>query len=542
MPDLIGSVATYDGNLDDSFLVTRSLIAASATEFDTWVPDFLDAVVGDGCPGYLATARQIFDKAQEVQQFLVNDPDVVPSCMWIGYFAPLIFRGSLTISQFDPIEQIANWRLSAKTFRITGATVLPTGEVICYYGVWERKEWLYKGVKPKIVATDSESTWCGNPDLVNIVDKYENPISAPQGDSRFLAGSASITFLSDATDYDDPHLQYNPEGPFMPIPPIPDGYPAPPSAPPLQGGAVVEALSDEDCRVICTRGGAFLTWWDIGNRAEFQEEGEMQWLQTQTRTYGIENTFDLPSIMVRTEDIVLEDAGRIVLGKVLDKLVDVGEVVVKSGGLNKVLTVLGPAGKIIQTIEIASEIFQEVQMLLGQLYVPQCLDSDPPEKVGFLRMVPIPFPVQTVDGQSTLNGMQAICDALYALLRCCPPCVQDTWTEGPLINDAFTWTPGFAPSAIMIAKVEVKYRENASMGGQDKLGYFKWIEQDDENPTAVELREPIWANSDFNIFHAPSGMVRGMKWVPQNGVTVKLYYKFTHPDMSLNRLTAPQNP
>jgi hypothetical protein len=268
----------------------------------------------------------------------------------------------------------------------------------------------------------------------------------------------------------------------------------------------------------------------------------MQWLQTQTRTYGIENTFDLPMILNNTEDVIVEDAGRIVLGKVLDKLVDVGSVVVKAGGANKILTFLGPAGKIIQTIEIASEIFQEVQMLLGQLYVPQCLDSNPPDERGLLRLVPIPFPVQTLDGQSTLNGMQAICDALYALLRCCPPCASDGWREGPTMNDETVFSPGFVLTQVLFQTIEVKYRENASMGGQDKLGWFKWRVQDDENADTIECQEPIWVNHNEAVFFAKNGMVTGFRFVPQNGVTVKVLYRGESTDMQLNRLTAPQNP
>jgi hypothetical protein len=542
MPDLIGSVGTYDGNLDDSFLVTPSAIADNAREGDTWVPPFLDAVVGTGCPGYLATARQIFDTAQEVQQFLVDDPDFVPPCKWLGYFGPLILRGSFTIGNFDPIEQIANWRLSAKTYRITGTTVLPTGEIICYYGVWDRKEWLYKGVKPKVAPADSEPLWCGQPQIVNIIDKYEETISAPQGDNRFLAGSVSITFLSDATDYDDPFLQYNPEGPFMPIPPIPDGYPAPPNTPPLQGQAVVDALSDDDCREIVERGDGFQTLWDVGDRGLVADEGEIQWYQTNTDTYGIKNVWLLPNIMEDTPVEILEPATKIVLGKVLDRVVDVGSVIVKRGGLNKVLTILGPAGKIIQTVEIGIELFEELQMLLQQLYVPQCIESDPPNAVGLLRMMPIPFPVQTLDGQSTLGGMQAICDALYSLLRCCPPCATDIWHEGPTWDAATDWLTDFLPSAVLFQTIEAKSPSHIAMGGQQKLGYFKWILQDDENLSTSEFQEPIWVNTNNSFFFVNNGLVKGLRWVPQNGVTVKVLYKYAPKELGLNRLTAPQTP
>lgn len=49
----------------------------------------------------------------------------------------------------------------------------------------------------------------------------------------------------------------------MPIPEIPDGYPTPPSAPPLTGTAIVDALSDNDCIEIVYRGEGFQKIEDI---------------------------------------------------------------------------------------------------------------------------------------------------------------------------------------------------------------------------------------------------------------------------------------
>jgi len=542
VPDLIGSIATFDGDENQQYLVNPDTISAQAVDNDTWVPGFLSGAVGTGCAGYYATARQILDDAQAVAQQLQNSDADVPQCMWLRYFGPLVLNGQYTIRPPYEEEFIGNWRLSGKTTKITGAEVFPTGEIQCYRVAGDPKEWLYKGPRPFLSEPFKNVNYCNNPDLVTFMSSVLASISEPSGGFEFFKGTTSIVLLSDATDYNDPTLTYTPGGPFMPIPPIPDGYPAPLSAPPLRGQAIVDALSDDEAKQICIKGGAFLTWWDIGNRAPNQEEGERQWMQTYTQVLGDLNTEEMQNIVTNAPEVVLTNTSQIVLGKILDRIVDAGNVVVKSGGANKILTILGPAGKIIQTVEIASEIFQEVQMLLQQLYVPQCINSNPPDVVGTLRMIPIPFPVQTLDGNSTLNGMQAICDALYALLRCCPPCVQDIWHEGPTWDANVDWTPDFIPSAVLFQKIAVKYQENAQMGGQDKLGYFKWIVQDDENPTSTELQEPIWVNSEQSFFIAKNGMIRGLRWVPQNGVTVKVLYKFTDRDMGLNRLTAPQIP
>lgn len=181
-------------------------------------------------------------------------------------------------------------------------------------------------------------------------------------------------------------------------------------------------------------------------------------------------------------------------------------------------------------------------MLLQQLYVPQCVGSNRPNVVGTLAMVPIPFPVQTLDGESTLNGMQAICDALFKLMQCCPPCVTDGWHQGPDLTEAFDWYPQFTFSAVLFQIIEVKYRENASMSGQDKLGWFKWIEQDDNNLTFADINTPIWVNGDLAVFRPQNDFTKGVRWNPQNGVSVRLFYKFAPQEWEMNRFLAPQIP
>lgn len=542
MTVLAGSISTFEGNPDEYVLVTSDGVVSAALADDPDLGSFLKNAIGNACPGFYRTKGDIIVDSQRAGDEIFETQNFIPPCTWMRRYAPYVFAADFQQTGTEVDFDKGTWLLSATFLKLNRERVFPIPSDNCWETIDKFRQFYWQGPRPIIVSAQVSEPYC---DLPQGASSFSVPgggvFGSPQGERDFRNGSANIALVEPDTNR---VTRNNTTGvPFMPIPPIPANYPPPPNTPPpLQGQISSDQISDDVAHDICIRGGAFLTWWDIGNRAPFQEEGEMEWLQTQTQTFGIENTFQFPDLMNRMEQDVMEAGGQIVLGKVLDKLVDIGSVVVKRGGANKILTVLGPAGKIIQTIEIASEIFQEVQMLLGQLYVPQCINSNPPEQVGTLRLVPIPFPVQTLDGQSTLNGMQAICDALYSLLRCCPPCVQDNWHDGPTFTGVEDWLPSFIPSAVLFEKIEVKYRENASMGGQDKLGYFKWIVQDDENLTSIELQEPIWVNSEQSFFVAQNGMVRGLRWVPQNGVTVKLLYKFTDPDMGLNRIGATQNP
>ena len=326
----------------------------------------------------------------------------------------------------------------------------------------------------------------------------------------------------------------------MPIPPIPDGYPAAPSAPPLTGGAVLEALSDDDCSTIVVRGKGFQTWWDIGNREPNQEPGELEWMQTKTQVLGIENVGISLDIVEAMEVETMKDIVTIGIEEVAAAVLVGGTIAVAPEvGAAGVITWLIVDGTIALKAIIPQEAVQDAVNTLAQLYIPQCVGADASGKSGFMRMLPVPFPVASAEGVSQLVGFQAICDALYSLLRCCPPCAADAWQVGPTFAAVTDWFPDTLPSAVLFQLVESKYEENARMGGQLKLGYFKWLLQDDENPDAIEAQEPIWVNTDASFFFSKNGLVKGLRWVPENGVTVKILYQFTDAPMGLHRVAGP---
>lgn len=278
MPELVGTIQTFSGDPDETFYVSRQAIAAQCTEFDTTVPPFLEAVVTDYCDGYFSTAQQILDDAQQAARTLTDVPFLGDSCLWLKYYAPLVMRSYFEVPSTPIGDFQGYWRVTAKEFRITGATTIPPDfHVECYYGVWDIKEWQFRGKVPTVVDGGTDELLCGHPLFDKIqIDELEF-LSSPAGSSRFKKGSVSFVLLTDDTEYSDPGLGYVPGGAFMPIPPIPDGYPAPPPTPPLQGSAIVEALSDDDCVTIVQRGGGFRSLYDIANYTDATDWDEFDY-------------------------------------------------------------------------------------------------------------------------------------------------------------------------------------------------------------------------------------------------------------------------
>jgi hypothetical protein len=483
MPDLVGAVAEYTGSDDDVAFVSVDSIAAACTEFDTTVPASLRAIVGDACPGYFSSARAIFDRAQQIAQILADEPLTVEPCVWLDYYAPLIFRGSLNVVQYDPTEYRANWRLSAKQFRITGATVLPTGEVICYYGVWDAKEWLYKGVKPAIVANGHDANLCGDPHFDSFTVDELTYLNAPQGGNQFKQGSCSALFLSDETEENPPILVYTPGGPFMPIPPIPDGFPPLPSAPPLQGGAVVDALSDEDCATIVQRGGGFRSLADIAHYSdgasweEFdnycdrmlvpnernysyfiqlldgvddevwneifqfveitygpielqsvqnafdsaQEDTKKNWLRSQLGSYNLLDIWQ--ALALGGNETIVKETSKIILKEVADAPLLVPSVEVSSEITESTfLAELGPAGELYLVLKLAEEQMKN-KTVTGLVRVADCEKDISFSTISLDDSAGV-LGTPTYLERNNLAFFQWMADSLMMLKRCCNPCIE----------------------------------------------------------------------------------------------------------------------
>lgn len=542
MANLVGGVATFEGDPEGSVWVTVPSIVAGCGDGDEEVPPFLARVVGDACPGIYATKLDVLQMSQDAYAEITGEFESISPCTWLRYFAPLAFKSDFNISSPGASLRGTSYQVSATWLQNTRIRTFPILEDDCMESIDRVDSFLVFGSKPVEVSTHPALPYCFYPGGVGTVLISGGAASAESFQANFIKpGSLRVVGFNDDGTPVSPSNILNGEV-SMPIPPIPDGYPEPPSAPPLQGQINSDEVSDDVAYDIVRRGQGFQTWWDIGNRAFNQDDGERGYMQFYTQVLGDLNTDVLPDVVTIASEEILTQTTQIVLGKILDRVVDAGKVVIKSGGANKILTILGPAGKIIQTIEIASELIQEVQMLLQQLFVPQCVGSNRPNIVGTFQMVPIPFPVQTLDGVSQLAAFQAICDMLFMLGKCCPPCVTDIWHQGPDLLDGQKWFPEFTFSEVLFQIIEVKYRENASMGGQDKLGWFKWIEQQDGNPELHDINVPIWVNGDLAVFRPQNNFTKGLLWQPQNGVSVRLYYKFAPQEWEMNRFLAPQIP
>ncbi|MEP6754945.1 MAG: hypothetical protein ABJA67_05550 [Chthonomonadales bacterium] len=542
MAQLVGSVSTFEGDPDENVLVTVPGIIQGSAEYDPDIGPFLQNVAGNSCPGFLSTKGDIILDSLNATREILDSPLFVPPCTWVRRFAPLIFSSDFSTGASTVDFDSGEWMLSATFLFQRRLRTHANPDDDCWEESKIPKTFLYTGPRPVIISPHLNTRFCNYTLGVSAFSSESGLISLSYPPGPYFENNTGriVLVLPNTTNGPSNPLQ---GGIFMPIPDIPAGYPPPPQNNGSYTGQISESqISDDDCFQIVYRGQGFQTLWDIGNRGEVAEQDEHQWFQTKTYIFGMNNVELAPDIVNVMTDEVLEYTSLLVIGRVLDKVVESGSVVIKSGGLNKILTFLGPLGKIVQTVEIASELIQDVVMLLGQLFVPQCLDSNPPDERGLLRLVPIPFPVQTVDGQSTLAGMQAICDALYALLRCCPPCAQDGWREGPTMDTEYIWSPGFVVTQVLFQTVEVKEPAHVAMGGQMKLGWFKWRVQDDENHDTIECQEPIWINHNEAVFFAKNGMVTGFRFMPQNGVTLKVLFRGESTDMQLNRLTGPPPP
>lgn len=275
MPDLVGGVAQFGGDPNAPIWVTKDAIIANCVDNDQNVPAFLNAVVGDACDGYLVSKLTVLQDSQDAYQQIISG-SVPDPCTWLRYFGPLAFAQDFTVT--------------APTVQDTGGQYLVTAG------------WLYPY---HLVTFAIESYDCWQCNVLQRTQYYAGPkpveLSVPQGlktcdyegqkaqivgaggqalteNDPFMylikAGTMSLQYLGPLLTIVSPGDILNGEV-SMPIPPVPDGYPAPPSAPPLQGSAIVESLSDDDCVTIVERGGGFRTLADIANYRDGADSGEI---------------------------------------------------------------------------------------------------------------------------------------------------------------------------------------------------------------------------------------------------------------------------
>lgn len=539
MTELAGSLVTFDGNPDQMYLVTPNSVISAAQETDPNIANFLQVAVGTACPGTYSSAADIIIDAQAAGDEIGSGGNYIPPCTWLRRYAPFLLAADFQTTGIEVDFNSGTWLLQATFLRLFRERTFAIPSNNCWETVDTFRSFYYNGPRPVVIGAHLNEPYCFYPQGASTFSTPDGGIfGSPQGERDFKNGSSTIVLVSpDTTRVTRDNLTGTP---FMPIPPIPDGYPAAPPAPPLTGQIASNQISDDVAHDICIRGGAFLTWWDIGNRAPNQEPGELEWMQTKTQVLGIENIGVSLDIVQAMEEATMRDIATIVVTEVVPAILVGGTVAIAPElGAAALITWLIVDGTIALKLLIPQEAVQDAVNTLAQLYVPQCVGANPPDKAGFMRLFPVPFPVASVDGASQLEGFQAICDALYSLLRCCPPCFSDNWVDAFTTDAVYDWLPGTLPSAVAFALVESKYEENASMGGQLKLGYFKWLLHDDENPGLIEAQEPIWVNTDTSVFFAKNGLVRGLRWVPQNGVTVKVVYKVTDLPMGLHRFSNP---
>ena len=268
MANLVGSLATYEGDENEQVLISVPSIIAGCNPNDPTVPDFLRAVVGDACDPYFTTQGAAISAAQAAAEKINLDPFSATSCDWMAYYGPLVFYNSFTIVPTPNEQDDGYWRIFGIWIHVYRTRVFPIPSNNCWEATTRGGARFCAGPRPVIVGSTPNTPYCfWDDNHESFTNNGLSPISGPYSDFFIRTGTGTVTYLGPSEDGGPPttYLQGNV---FMPIPPIPDNYPAPPPPPPLQGSAIVEALSDDDCITIVERGGGFRTITDIANEYE----------------------------------------------------------------------------------------------------------------------------------------------------------------------------------------------------------------------------------------------------------------------------------
>jgi hypothetical protein len=258
------------------------------------VPALINVLVGANCDPYFSTEAQIISDAQAAAIAITNDQINATPCQWLAYFAPLAIVGSFTPSPTPPEQDQGYWRIFGVWIHNYRLRTFAIESNDCWESTTKGGSRYYAGFRPVIVSSTPNTPYCFWDDgQQSFTPDGSSTIPGPFGDEFIRTGSGSVTWISVSED-GGPPTTYTSGEPFMPIPPIPDGYPAPPAPPPLilTGQAVIDALDPEQCATIVTEGGGFRTITDIAN--EYQTEDTPARDDYHNRTdapYQIDETF-----------------------------------------------------------------------------------------------------------------------------------------------------------------------------------------------------------------------------------------------------------
>lgn len=272
MVDLVGGLSTYSGDPNNQVLVSVPTISAGCVNNDQGVPALLQVLVGDNCDPYYSTEEQVILDAQSAAARITNDRLAATPCDWLAYYGPLAFVQNFGSVPTPPEQDVGYYRIFGVWIHNYRLRTFPIPTFNCWESNTKGGSRYYGGNRPVPVHSVPNTKYCfWDDDHDSFTPDGSSTIPGPFGDSFIRTGTGVVTYLGPEEDGGPPTTFLNGEV-FMPIPPIPDGYPPPPAPPPLQGQLTIDEVSQEVAQQIVILGGGFRTITDIANEYELEPE------------------------------------------------------------------------------------------------------------------------------------------------------------------------------------------------------------------------------------------------------------------------------
>lgn len=267
MANLVGGVGTFEGDPNEEVWVTVAAIDGACTEYDTDVPPFLNAVVGDSCDGVYVSKAEALLLSQQAYQEIIAGGNTVDACTFLLYFAPLVFRDDFVISPPSADQTGGTYLVTADWLLQNRIRTFADPTNNCWETALRVRTILWAGAKPVEVShvMSPESCFYGtNTAWIQADDGYLSVQG--EGLAFIRGGSMQLQYLGPLVTITSPSDLAN-GVPGMPIPPIPEGYPTPPPpVPPVVSVQLDSSMfSDELCNFIVDHGDGFQSLSDIAD-------------------------------------------------------------------------------------------------------------------------------------------------------------------------------------------------------------------------------------------------------------------------------------
>lgn len=551
MPDLVGGVGTFEGDPDEPVWVTVGSIIAGCGDGDQDVPPFLLSVVGDACPGIYTSKLQVLQMSQNAYALITGNYEQISPCTWLEYFAPLAFKNDFNIQSPGVDNGTGAYQYTALWLRDTRVRTFANPDNNCMEAARIPDTWITYGPKPIEVSAHPSTPYCDFEDGVGKVLAGGGQLFAHNFFASYIfPGSLQVVYLGQVDQNSTPTQILNGDV-SMPIPPIPPGYSAPPSAPPLQGGAIVEALSDDDCATIVHRGGGFRSLNDIATYAdgssweEFDDycvrmlvpnERNLQYfvdllsevdddvwneiLMHVEITYGplsleaVQNAYDSASEDVKKlwlrnnlggynlfdiwqalalggNETIVRETSKIILKEVADAPLLVPSVVITDAIETSVMTAeLGAGGEVFLALQLAeSEMKNKVVTSLVQ--VADCEKNMSYSVISLDDSFGVPGAPGYIE-RNNLSFYQWMANILMMLTRCCNPCIEQH-EQDPVLENFWGDQTGNTPIRRALSTSDYTLVNRIEIAVIDNLFPKKY----EFGPPDMQLLAKLcWVNSD----------------------------------------------